>query len=287
MRRRKDSSIVRETKETKDAAKELTIAKLGPFKMSMELKDNKNVENKQHNRKKSKGNVDEQITARPSEKRTRKNYNRSETNPKESVRDESKNQEPHKVESMKKKEKDRIIVSKLAKSDRPVWDKSPIDMTDSSDRRQKAVVDGHNSLDYKLTLNRKNRGTTSGAKFQRSISQPAPPPNANFILNNIAFDRKPEMTSGQNISNYEKDFDSGTHSGLGTKLKRSNTMLDEVAVLEIITDNSPSQRVRHKERTKEISEYDNLGYAKSPDLKLKSDENKRQHILRTLKDQIQ
>lgn len=283
IRRRKENSIARETKEAKDTAKELTIAKLGPFKMSMELKENKNVESKPQNRKKSKVNVDELVHSRPSEKRTRKDYSRSDSKPNDILRD----QETHKVESIKKKEKDRIIVSKLAKSDRPVWDKNHIDFIDSSDMRQNIVGDGHNSLDYRLTLNKKNGGKTSGNKFQRSISQPAPPPNANFILNNIAFDRKSDMTNSQNLSNYEKNFDSPTHSGVGTKLKRSNTMLDEVAVLEIITDNSPSQKQRHKKRMKDISEYDNLGFDRSPDLKLKSAENKRQHTLRTLKDQIQ
>lgn len=285
-RRRKENSVGREIRDAKDLAKEVTIAKLGPFKMSMELKDSKMSDSKQHVRKKSKGNVNDVVLSKQLDKRSRKN-NKTDSKSKETINNlDNKKENLVKSESTKKKDKEKIIVSKLAKSDRPVWDKST-EMLDSNDLRQSIVGDGHSSLDYRLTLNRKNGNKTSGNKFQRSISQPAPPPNANFILNNIAFERSPEVSSGQNITNNEKYFDSTVTAGPGTKLKRSNTMLDELAVLEIITDNSPSQRLKVKEKHKDLSEYDNHGFDKSPDLKLKSSENKRQQTLRTLKDQIQ
>ena len=73
-----------------------------------------------------------------------------------------------------KRKKDKIVVSKLAKSDRPLRaknaEKQPKEKFKESGIR-KADSDDNSSLDYRLTLNRKRKEQLAVGKFTRSISQ--------------------------------------------------------------------------------------------------------------------
>jgi len=200
-------------------------------------------------------------------------------------------QKSKKKETSAKKSKDRIIVSKLAKSDRPLWDKSPENKESESSQFKKQpskVNDGHSSLDYRLTLNRNKMSKSSDGKFRRSVSQPGPPPNSNFILDNISFDRSADKQVTEHFDSPTNNINPVNRHGNGVRLKRSNTMLDDITVLEIVGENILPEENNLFKKSIDPSEFDNLGYDRSPDLGWQTKgSGKRQQKLQSLKDQIQ
>ena len=139
--------------------------------------------------------------------------------------------ESKRVESRRKKEK--IVVSKMARSDRPLREKSPEKgrrrEEDLEERRQKekSVEDEE---DYRLSLNRKRE------KFTRSVSQPGPPPSLDFLLPAVTnrsstgkggLKSKLGSNGSQKLTSGAKN-DSFSESQPGPGLRRSNTLQEEV-----------------------------------------------------------
>merc|ERR1712106_215391 len=326
--KRKESS----SKEKKDIntaekspnLKEVTIAKLGPFKMSVELKNqSQNQELKVKERSRSKGRLIEEKEPSSDDAKysNQKNGNgiersrsKSKTNNRkmdevqvmqanrkeESPREESK-QSKSTAESLKyehqisvdvkknKRKKDKILVSKLAKSDRPLREKSPEKQLkekskDSGVRRDES--DDNSSLDYRLTLNRKKKEQFALGKYTRSISQPGPPPNSDLILSDIIFN-----DSGNQINlKRNHSFTQEERKNL-PKLKRSSTTKDSSESSsrsnKVSAEISQSEKKNGSKKGEDLSLYDNLGYDKSPDLRQKlKGFDKRQQTLQNLKDQI-
>ena len=151
-------------------------------------------------------------------------------------------QETKKVDSNRRR-KDKIVVSKMARSDRPLREKSP-DKTrvardeDGDDRRlPKEKSDGEEE-DYRASLNRKRE------KFTRSVSQPGPPPSLDFLLpavTNKSFG-KGTVTSSKLGSGGSQKLASGSRTdsfeGSGPALRRSNTLQEEVMLLSRLIDSS-------------------------------------------------
>eukprot|EP00090_Calanus_glacialis_P004073 TRINITY_DN13020_c0_g1_i1.p1 TRINITY_DN13020_c0_g1~~TRINITY_DN13020_c0_g1_i1.p1 ORF type:complete len:1584 (-),score=357.76 TRINITY_DN13020_c0_g1_i1:90-4673(-) len=325
---RKDNS----SKEKKDVItsekspnlKEVTIAKLGPFKMSVEVKNQgQNPEIKVKERSRSKGRLLEEKGPSsddfkyPKQKvgnEVERSRSKSKINNKkldevhivqankrgDSPRDDSK---PDKstAESLKyehqisvdvkknKRKKDKILVSKLAKSDRPLREKSPekqlkAKSKDSLSRRDES--DDNSSLDYRLTLNRKKKEQFALGKYTRSISQPGPPPNTDLILSDIIFN-----DSGNQINlKRNHSFTLEEKKNL-PKLKRSSTTKDSSEggsrSNKVSAEISLTEKKNVSKKADDLSLYDNLGYDKSPDLRQKlKGFDKRQQTLQNLKDQI-
>ena len=237
--------------------KEVTIAKLGPFKMSLEVKKNdeaaKSKEKDHPSRKKKMSNTNNpQAIEKTSQaqRRRKRSRSKSEHRKKESTAEPvsiTVDEEDHlyqeieqitepskevKVESKKiKKSKDKIVVSKLVKSDRPLREKSP----------EKSI------------------------KYGRSISQPAPPPNIHLLLPSESHHN---LSRNLSLRATEKEKQS--------KLRRSSTAIANVE------EKSPS-RSRQVEK---MSLYDNQGFDLSPSLERKVMSEKKQQKYLNLKDQI-
>ena len=81
------------------------------------------------------------------------------------------------------------MVSKLAKSDRPLREKSPDKkVKDQALPNQEQLINmpgDHSSIDYRMTLNRRKANDALTGKFKRSISQPSTLPNTEFVLSSI------------------------------------------------------------------------------------------------------
>jgi len=325
--RKESSSKEKKDDNTSDKSpnlKEVTIAKLGPFKMSVEVKNQgQNAEIKVKERSRSKGRlIEEKVPSSDDSKHLKQKVgneierSRSKNRPHsrkidevqvlqgnkmaDTQRDDSKQQKST-AEALKyehqisvdakknKRKKDKILVSKLAKSDRPLREKSPEKQLkekskDSGVRRDES--DDNSSLDYRLTLNRKKKEQFALGKYTRSISQPGPPPNTDLILSDIIFN-----DSGNQINlKRNHSFTQEERKNL-PKLKRSSTTKDSSERSsrsnKVSAEISQSEKKNGSKKGEDLSLYDNLGYDKSPDLRQKlKGFDKRQHTLQHLKDQI-
>ena len=159
-----------------------------------------------------------------------------------------------------RKEKDKIIVSKLAKSDRPHRERSP--------EKSKEVLRTINEIeDYRLSLNKPSTTSTLDRKTLRSISQPNPPSNLS------------ELT---NAYNYSTNSSNGSHSSRVSainkkQLKRSSTAREHQTStastdrIPRISENKSNTLRLHSSDSKnrfssnnDLTVFDNLGYDKSP-----------------------
>jgi len=326
--KRKESS----SKEKKDIItaekspnlKEVTIAKLGPFKMSVEVKNqgqNQEVKNKERSRSKgrlieekepssddakfAKQKVGEGVERSRSKSKTTnrkveeghlKHVSKKDDTPRLEAKDVKSTAESLKYEHQisvdvkkNKKKKDKILVSKLAKSDRPLREKSPEKTPkektkDNFGRREES--DDNSSLDYRLTLNRKKKEQFALGKYTRSISQPGPAPNTDLILSDIIFN-----DSGNQINlkrNHSFTLDEKKNL---PKLKRSSTTKEPSEKAgrsnKVSAEISSTGKKNVSKKGDDLSLYDNLGYDKSPDLRQKlKGFDRRQQTLQNLKDTI-
>ena len=134
-----------------------------------------------------------------------------------------------------KKSKDKIVVSKLVTSDRPLREKSP----------EKKI------------------------KYSRSISQPAPPPNLQFLL---PADSQPQPQLSRNLSLGATDKE---------KSRRSAGSSSGSAEAEVNVNNG-----KRRKQSEKMSLYDNDGFDHSPALARKASGDCRQQKFLSLKDQI-
>ena len=300
--------------------KEVTIAKLGPFKMSLEVKNNERVaDNKSKERKvrhsrvndehkkdtlvehkkessteKSSQNARKKRTRSKSEHRSKDELKHSDTKQSNSTEAAAKRSDIHfdeikteaeylkyenqiSIESKKsKKKKDKIVVSKLAKSDRPVREKSP--------EKVLKVETFKKAVDRSSDTEEKENYNSSSKKFNRSVSQPAPPPEIDKLLLSTESQNGLKRNLSLIIDEKEKP----------PKLKRSSTAKDSFVqntnqkhsrskIVESLTENNSSL----PSKTDKMSLYDNLAFDSSPDLGQSSNFDKRQQTLLQLKDQIQ
>ena len=300
--------------------KEVTIAKLGPFKMSLEVKnhDKQGVaasgETKNKNKNSRQSKVSEELvkastlekeksssSQNAKRKRSRSKSAHSKTkdeNKKSDVRkepeapkrpdthyDEIKTEAEYlncenkiSLESKKsKKKKDKIVVSKLAKSDRPVREKSPEKVVKVDNSKKVAASAADHSLEVKYKSD-----ATSSSKFSRSISQPDPPPEFDKLL--LSTESQFGLKRNLSLIVDEKEKQ--------PKLKRSSTARDEFSnsgnqkhsrskLVEQLTENSGQGS-----RSDKMSLYDNFGFDSSPDLGQNANNEKRQQTLLHLKDTI-
>merc|ERR1712083_211273 len=110
--------------QVEEDKKGVTIAKLGPFKMSMELKGAGGKAEKGEGERQSKA-VRSRSKSRPRDEKTRRQSSKLEEEKEEKIVKEEVaevEKESKRVESRRKKEK--IVVSKMARSDRPLREKS-------------------------------------------------------------------------------------------------------------------------------------------------------------------
>ena len=250
--------------------REVTIAKLGPFKMSLELRDAGNpnkaaaaVEHKpkqssstatKHRKRKS-SNVDcKEIVRRKSEVK-------KEPDPSAPGHKQSSSNAVAVTKLKRELSKDRagdldkIIVSKLAKSDRPRRDRSPEKRRDS---RRSGGGD-----DYRLSLNKRTDNETStDTKFKRSISQPNPPPD--FSLDELI---KPASTG--KVGKYQRTLSNTDRitSVNRKQLKRSSTTREQPSSSSLMEEADKSSTLRPSSKPRDVHVFDNLGYDKSPDLR--------------------
>ena len=264
-----DKSKSRKTsaKVEPDPTKEVTIAKLGPFKMSMEVRGESMSPGRKH--------VTHQESAAKATKngdnnkqRKRKTGSTSKADPADDAievdkKDSGENNSDNiksvqtKVKKEKsRKEKDKVIVSKMAKSDRPHRERSP--------EKSKELRTINENTDYRLSLNKPSTTTSTSTldrKPNRSISQPNPP-------SNLA-----ELTHAY----YSSSSHSSRISAINKKqLKRSSTareQLSEAATAERIPRVSeksntllrPNNNSKQKlSNNNDLTVFDNLGYDKSP-----------------------
>merc|ERR1719435_230371 len=101
---------------------------------------------------------------------------------------------------------------------------------------------------------------SSEGKFRRSVSQPGPPPNSNFILDNISFDRSADKQVTEHFDSPTNNINPVNRHGNGVRLKRSNTMLDDITVLEIVGENTLPEENNLFKKSIDPSEFENLGY---------------------------
>ena len=321
----KEKSNNSSSKERKDAfksdkspnLKEVTIAKLGPFKMSVEVKNQgQSPEIKVKEKSKSRGRLIEEKgpssddskqlkqKAVNDEEQSRSKYqaqnrkiddiqvmqgNKVSDSKKEDRRQSTAGvlKYEHQISNDSKKSKrkrEKIVVSKLAKSDRPLREKSPEKQPKEKSIEsgiRKAESDDNSSLDYRLTLNRKKKEQFALGKYTRSISQPGPSPNTDLILNDITIiDSENQINLKRNLSFTQEERKSLP------KLRRSSTTKDS-SERSNRTNKVSAEIHQSDKKATELSLYDNFGYDKSPDLtkKLKVFD-KRQQTLQNLKEQI-
>lgn len=301
--------------------KEVTIAKLGPFKMSVEVKNQgqpHDTRNKERYKNKAKV-ADEYGVVSDESKKSKQNTTSDMHKNKKRGRSSNKNSDElaitqgspmeeaasgelkqakttaesleyeHQisVESKKsKKKKEKIIVSKLAKSDRPIREKSPEKQVQEKVKETLVKLDesdDNSSLDYRLTLNRKKKEQFALGKYTRSISQPGPPTNVDILLNDIVFNDSGKQTNLKR--NHSLTLEERKRL---PKLKRSSTTKDSSENISrsrrgSSEDSGPAGQKSQKKKSEDLSLYDNLGFDKSPDLRQK---RKREQSLQNLKDQI-
>ena len=227
---------------SKEGSKEVTIAKLGPFKMSLELRgdpgarvkevaaaaglhqktkatnderlEKEKTEKEKHQqrrRKKSVGNGDRKDQP-PLQKQLKETKEESAEAAKKETNSSSSGNEISAASTVvvgaasktkKTSRAERIIVSKLAKSDRP--------RRESVQTQQQATVETVGLEDYRLTLNqRKQSGGNSSSsplKYSRSISQPNPPSSSSeyvlselIVMGSSELGRKPATTAAATLS---------------------------------------------------------------------------------------
>ena len=249
-------------KNEQQQPKEVTIAKLGPFKMSLEVKKNeepiKSREREQKPTRKSSNTTNPSATDKTSQtqKRKKRSRSKSEGRRKESsvetkVAGKKDGQEDQLYEELDvkpqpqkeassgtrktKKSKDKIVVSKLVTSDRPLREKSP----------EKKI------------------------KYSRSISQPAPPPNLQFLL---PADSQPQAQLSRNLSLGATDKE---------KSRRSAGSSSGSAEAEVNVNTG-----KRRKQSEKMSLYDNDGFDCSPALARKASGDCRQQKFLSLKDQI-
>ena len=127
-------------------------------------------------------------------------------------------------------------MSKMARSDRPLREKSPEKgrrrEEDGEERRQKGEEEEE---DYRLSLNRKRE------KFTRSVSQPGPAPSLDFLLPAVTNrssgkggpKSKLDSSGSQKLTSGGRN-DSFSESQPGPGLRRSNTLQEEVLHVYLI-----------------------------------------------------
>ena len=301
--------------------KEVTIAKLGPFKMSLEVKNNEKqgvaasgeTKTKERKSRQSKGPEEvkkastlekEKSSSSQNDKRKRSRsksaYSKSkDENKKSEVRKEPEaskrpetnfdeikteaeylkyeNQISSESKKKKKMNKEKIVVSKLAKSDRPVREKSPEKVVKADNSKNVASSLADNSLEVKYKPD-----VASSSKFSRSISQPAPPPEFDKLL--LSTDSQIGLKRNLSLIMDEKEKQ--------PRLKRSSTARDDFSnsgnqkhsrskLVEQLTESSGQGS-----RSDKMSLYDNYGFDSSPDLGQTANNEKRQQTLLHLKDTI-
>ena len=248
-------------KNEQQPPKEVTIAKLGPFKMSLEVKKNeeatKSREREHKSTRKSSNTTNPSATDKTSQtqKRKKRSRSKSEGRRKESsveTRAAGKKENPddplyeeldvkpqaakevNSVPRKAKKSKDKIVVSKLVKSDRPLREKSP----------------------------------EKNVKYSRSISQPAPPPNLQLLL--PAESQLPSLSRNLSLGGAEEDK---------KKLRRSTSA-------SVSTETEKTSSSKRRKQSEKMSLYDNDGFDSSPSLARKVSGDGRQQKFLSLKDQI-
>ena len=246
-------------KNEQQQPKEVTIAKLGPFKMSLEVKKNeeamksKERENKSSRKPSHTTNPSATDKTSQSQKRKKRSRSKSEGRRKESnvetkVAAKKEDQEDQLYEELDvkpqpakevnsgtrktKKSKDKIVVSKLVKSDRPLREKSP----------EKKI------------------------KYSRSISQPAPPANLELLL-------PPESQTNlsRNLSLGAADKEKSRRSA-GTSSASAASGEENIS--------------KRRKQLEKMSLYDNDGFDSSPTLARKVSGDCRQQKFLSLKEQI-
>ena len=277
--------------------KEVTIAKLGPFKMSLEVKNNERPQESRSKERRARHSRAQEDAKKVAEKHstdktgsenTRRKRPRSKSahkNKEELKSSETKQPEASKkpeldfneikteaeylkfehqisTETKKpKKKKDKVVVSKLAKSDRPVREKSP----------EKAVTSGPRKV-----------AEAAGGKFARSVSQPAAPPELELEL---AREAAAGLKRNLSLVMDEKEKQ--------PRLKRSSTArdnFDETSTQKHSRSKIVENLTESSGREDKMSLYDNFGFDSSPDLgqgAKAGGQERRQQTLLQLKDQIQ
>ena len=275
--------------------KEVTIAKLGPFKMSLEVKNNERPQESRSKERRARHSRAQEDAKKVAEKHstdktgsenTRRKRPRSKSahkNKEELKSSETKQPEASKkpeldfneikteaeylkfehqisTETKKpKKKKDKVVVSKLAKSDRPVREKSP----------EKAVTSGP-----------RKATEAAGGKFARSVSQPAAPPELE-----LAREAAAGLKRNLSLVMDEKEKQ--------PRLKRSSTArdnFDETSTQKHSRSKIVENLTESSGREDKMSLYDNFGFDSSPDLgqgAKAGGQERRQQTLLQLKDQIQ
>ena len=294
--------------------KEVTIAKLGPFKMSLEVKNNDKQgitasgDTKTKDRKSRQSKALEEVkkastlengkssssqNAKSKRSRSKSAYSKTkDENKKSEERKEPEASKPYEtnfdeikteaeyyksekqissVSKNSKKKKDKIVVSKLAKSDRPVREKSPekVVKVDNFKKVASTVAEDHS-----LGVNHKSDAASS-SKFSRSISQPGPPPEFDSQIGlkrnlSLIIDEKEKPPRLKRSSTARDDF-----SNSGNQKHSRSKLVDK------LTENSGEGS-----RPDEMSLYDNYGFDSSPDLGQNANNQKRQQTLLHLKDTI-
>ena len=251
--RSKDRSKDKGDKPSTDPEpREVTIAKLGPFKMSLELRDAGNLI-LNHNRVSSHPEKPDKPKPNPNRHRRRKSGNTG----KEILRQKSEvHSDPDppafvlksKKDKSKERDTDKVIVSKISKSDRPRRDRSP------EKRKESRVSNPIGLEDYRLTLNKgSDKEYEQSKKFKRSVSQPNPSPD--LILSELT-ERKDKRT----LSTTQCDWIESENK----KVKRSSTTREGSRKGSREHDLGKSNTLRVN---KDVRVFDNLGFDKSPDMR--------------------
>ena len=217
--------------QVEEEKKGVTIAKLGPFKMSMELKGAGGKAEKVEGERQGKA-VRSRSRSKPREERMRRQASKLEEEKEEKIAKEEVKEvekEKQRVESRRKKEK--IVVSKMARSDRPLREKSPekVRRREEEGEERSRQKSEEEEEDYRLSLNRKRE------KFTRSVSQPGPPPSLDFLLPAVTnrssgkggLKSKLDSSGSQKLTSGAR-IDSFSESQPGPGLRRSNTLQEEV-----------------------------------------------------------
>jgi hypothetical protein len=308
--------------QPKDGSKEVTIAKLGPFKMSLELRgdpgsrvkevaaaaasglhhkskntsedrhDKEKSEKQQHRRRKSDGKGDRRDHQVATEKQLPAE---SKTDAIEIEKHESKSNGSQNeiskagaagaataVKVKKTSKAERIIVSKLAKSDRPRRESAQ----QQQQQQPQQVVETGGLEDYRLTLNKRKQsgGGSSPLKYSRSISQPNPPPSSasEFVLSELIVTGSSELGRKPVANTTAVTTSSSGSSRLVTSKKKHATSLshsDRVGAVNVkqlrrsSTAREPSSSFslcRSDDSTLDASPgqvmFDNPAFDTSPDL---------------------
>jgi hypothetical protein len=299
-----------EAEPPKDGSKEVTIAKLGPFKMSLELRgdpggrvkeaasaaasglaqkaksggggDKEKLEKEKQQQQQTQRRRQKTSAAGNDKKEGRRKQEKEgseETDPKDGKKAEivpeaaalleaSTGGVASKRKKSSKSKADLIIVSKLAKSDRP--------RRESVQQPAEAAV---SSDDYRLTLNKRKQTSSGPVKYSRSVSQPNPPSSSSseFVLSELIatgsseLGRKPAATarSGGSGGPSARLLASKKHASLSQsdrvgaviakQLRRSSTARESTgAPLSACRDEGDSSF--------QVVVFDNPGFDTSPDL---------------------